>query len=97
MALLDDVFKGNLMTGLALGFGAYLLAPTLGQVLRPAAKAIIKGGIIAYQGLAEFGEMASEILAEAQAEMEPQGDHGALLPASPAGSSGRSSRARAKT
>jgi hypothetical protein len=38
MALLDDVFKGNVLTGLALGLGAALLAPTIGQMLRPAVK-----------------------------------------------------------
>jgi hypothetical protein len=74
MALLDDLFKGNVLTGLAVGLGAYLLAPTVGQVLRPAVKAFIKGGILAYQGLGELGETASDLVAEARAEFERQGD-----------------------
>jgi hypothetical protein len=78
MALLDEVFKGNALTGIVVGLGAVLLAPTLGQVLRPAAKAIIKGGMLAYQGayqgLEEIGETASDLVAEARAELEQQGD-----------------------
>jgi hypothetical protein len=70
MALLEDLFKGNLLTAVAVGIGAALLAPAAGQVLRPAAKAVIKGGMLAYRGLAELGEMASDIAAEASAELE---------------------------
>jgi hypothetical protein len=70
MALLDDLFKGNPLTGIAIGIGAYLLAPTIGPALRPAAKAVIKAGILAYQGLAELGEMASNLAAEAQSELD---------------------------
>jgi hypothetical protein len=32
MALLEDVFKGNALTGIAIGLGAILLAPTVGQL-----------------------------------------------------------------
>jgi len=70
MALLDDLFKGNPLTGIAIGIGAYLLAPAIGPALRPAAKAVIKAGILAYQGLAELGEMASDLAAEAQSELQ---------------------------
>ena len=90
MALLEDVFKGNVLTGIAIGLSAYLLAPTVGQVLRPAVKAVIKGGILAYQGLAELGETASDLVAEARAEFEQQGDAD-VAPTSPADG------ARAKT
>jgi uncharacterized protein DUF5132 len=83
MALLDDVFKGNVMTALAIGLGALLLAPMVGQVLRPAAKAVIKGGMLAYQGLAELGEVAGDLAAEARAELGPEGDIGAA-PSPPA-------------
>jgi Protein of unknown function (DUF5132) len=80
------VFKGNALTGIAIGLGAFLLVPTLGQVLRPAAKALIKGGILAYQGayqgLAEIGETASDLVAEARAELEQQGET-EILPTSP--------------
>jgi hypothetical protein len=86
MALLEDAFKGNLLTGLALGLGAALLAPTIGQVLRPAVKAVIRGGILAYQGLAELGETASDLVAEARAEFEQQGDT-EVTPTSPSAGS----------
>jgi len=69
MALLEDVFKGNPLTGLAIGLGALLLVPTVGPLLRPAAKTVIKGGILAYRGLAELGEGASDLVVEARAEL----------------------------
>jgi hypothetical protein len=75
MALIEDIFKGNLATGLAIGVGAVILAPTvlqtIGGVLRPAAKAAIKGGVVFYrETLSELGEMASDLVAEAKAELE---------------------------
>jgi Protein of unknown function (DUF5132) len=75
MALIEDMFKGNLATGLAVGIGAVLLGPTVietvGRVLRPAAKAVIKGGMVFYrETLSEVGEMVSDLLAEARAELE---------------------------
>jgi hypothetical protein len=75
MALIEDMFKGNAITGLAIGLGAVLLAPAvlpaLGRVLRPAAKAAIKGGIVLYrETFAEIGEFASDLVAEARAELE---------------------------
>jgi hypothetical protein len=74
---LEDVFKGgNIVTGLAIGIGATILAPlvvpAVGGLLRPAAKAMIKGGIVAYdwgrQAMAEVSEAASDMAAEARAE-----------------------------
>ena len=86
MALLDDLFKGNPLTGIAIGIGTYLLAPTIGPALRPAAKAVIKAGILAYQGLAELGEMASDLAAEAQSELqEPSESEIAPTSSPPAG------------
>ena len=73
MALLEAVFKGNVLTGVAVGLSTFLLGPTVGQALRPAAKMVIKGGILAYQGLAELGEAASDLIAEARVEFEQQG------------------------
>lgn len=69
MALLENLFKGNVLTGVAIGFGAVLFAPMAGQVLRPTAKALIKGGMLAYKGIADLGEVASDMVAEAQAEL----------------------------
>jgi hypothetical protein len=75
MALIEDMFKGNLATGLAVGIGVLLLGPTViqtvGRVLRPAAKAVIKGSMVFYrETLSEVSEMASDLLAEARAELE---------------------------
>src|SRR6202171_5223066 len=77
MALLEDVFKGNVLTVAAIGLGALLLAPTIGQVLRPAAIAVIKGGMLAYQGLAELGEGAGDLAAETRPGCEAGGPAGA--------------------
>ncbi|MBV9480211.1 MAG: DUF5132 domain-containing protein [Acidobacteria bacterium] len=97
MALLDDFFKRNLVTGLAVGIGALLLTPAVGQVLRPAAKAVIKGGILVYQGLAELGESASDLFAEARAEMDqPTESDIEPKPSSPARRRSRPVRVRSK-
>jgi hypothetical protein len=97
MTLLEDVFKGNALTGIAIGLGAILLGPTVGQLLRPAAKAVIKGGMLAYQGLAELGETASDLVAEARAEFEQQGDTEVTSASPSAGSRSRPARARSET
>src|SRR6266404_588186 len=84
MALIEDMFKGNLATGLAVGIGAVLLGPTVieavGSVLRPTAKAVIKGGLVFYgETLSEVGEMAIDLLAEARAELEHEAQTGTDL------------------
>jgi hypothetical protein len=75
----EDVFKGgNILTGLAIGAGAALLGPVIvpaaGNLLRPAAKALIKGGIIAYdwgrQAVSQASEAASDMAAEVRAEVQ---------------------------
>ncbi len=74
---LEDMFKGgNIITGLAVGIGTAVLipavAPAVTGLLRPAAKAAIKGGILAYdrgrQVMAQLGEMTSDMVAEARAD-----------------------------
>jgi Protein of unknown function (DUF5132) len=75
MALIEDIFKGNLATGLAVGVGAIMFGPTvvqtIGSILRPAAKAMIKGSMVFYrETLSEIGEMASDLVAEARAELD---------------------------
>jgi hypothetical protein len=79
MALIDDMFKGNLAAGLALGVGARMFGPTavrtLGSILRPAAKTLIKGSMVFYcETLGEIGEMASDLVAEARAELDHDAD-----------------------
>lgn len=79
MAFFDDMFKGgNIVTGLAIAVGTAVLAPVIGpavgSILRPAAKAVIKGGIVAYdrgwQAAAEVGEATSDMVAEARADAQ---------------------------
>ena len=77
MALFDDVLKGNVVTGLAIGIGAVVLAPVVipvaAQIVKPLAKAAIKGGIVLYEKgretIAEMGEVVEDLIAEAKAEM----------------------------
>lgn len=77
MGLLDDVLKGNVVTGLAIGIGAAVLAPlvipVVASVAKPVAKAAIKGGLILYERgketFAELGEVVEDLAAEAKAEM----------------------------
>ena len=80
MALFDDLLKGNLVTGLAVGVGALVIgpivAPAITAALRPAAKAAIKAGIYAYdrgsEALAALGERAGDIVAEARSELQEE-------------------------
>jgi hypothetical protein len=82
MALFEDLLKRDLVTSLAVGLGAAILAPAvLPSVLRmskPVLKAAIKSGIIVYQKgretAAELGEVFEDIVAEARAELERPGE-----------------------
>lgn len=77
MALFDDILKGNVVTGLAIGIGAAVLAPVMLPVLagvaKPLAKAAIKGGFILYEkgkeAVAEVSEMVEDVVAEAKSEL----------------------------
>ena len=82
MALFDDVLKGNIVTGLAIGIGAAVLAPAvlpvIANVAKPVAKAAIKGGIILFEkgkeAFAEAGEVVEDLVAEVKSELsEAQG------------------------
>ncbi|WP_026871667.1 DUF5132 domain-containing protein [Inquilinus limosus] len=77
MALFEDVLKGGTGTGLLVGLGAVLLAPTVlptvGRVLRPVAKTVIKTGMVLYnETLSGVGEVTGDIVAEARAELEQE-------------------------
>jgi hypothetical protein len=71
---------GNSMSmgSIAMGAGVVLLAPVVipivGAVLKPLAKAVIKGGIMAYDGakvtIAETKETIEDLTAEAKAEIQ---------------------------
>ena len=77
MALIEDGLKGNLITGLAIGIGAAILAPVViplfSNISKPLAKAAIKGGIQLYErgkeAFAEVVEITEDIVAEAKAEL----------------------------
>jgi hypothetical protein len=89
MGLFDDVLKGNVVTGLAIGIGAAVLGPTvlpvLASVAKPVAKAAIKGGIVLFEKgketFAEMGEVVEDLVAEAKAELsEAQKSASAVAP-----------------
>lgn len=69
-------YKSGLATGLVLSAGAALLGPLWRPALarwgRPTAKGALKGALAAYETtrerLAEWGEKAQDLLAEAQIE-----------------------------
>src|SRR5919197_5926370 len=90
MALLEDMFKGNAVTGVAVGAAALFLGPTvfptIGRALRPVAKTMIKGGIVLYrETLAGIGELTTDLVEEARSELE-QGRQEQPAAASPGGS-----------
>jgi hypothetical protein len=77
MGLLDDALKGSVLTGLAVGIGAVVLAPAVLPALagagKPLMKAAVKSGIILFEKgketVAELSEVVEDIVAEARAEM----------------------------
>lgn len=86
---LDDLLKGNLATGLAIGIAGLFLAPTVlpavGRMAKPLAKAAIKGGLIAYEKgremMAEAGEVVEDLTAEARAELKQGAETSGQAPA----------------
>ena len=73
----EDLFEDLGIPGIAAGVGAVVLAPVLipavAKASKPVAKALIKGGIIAYKksrsAIAESGEVLEDLLAEVKAEL----------------------------
>ena len=90
MALIEDVFKGNAVTGVAIGVAALVLGPTLlptvGRVLRPAAKTVIKGGIMLYrETVTAIGELTTGLVEEAKRELEQSPpEHASVAGSAPA-------------
>lgn len=78
MAFVEEMFKGNIGSGLAVGVGvavvAPLLAPVIGGVVRPLAKSVIKAGLLAtdagLEGMARLNEAIGDMVAEARAELD---------------------------
>jgi hypothetical protein len=77
MAFTDEFVKNGAAKGLIIGIGVAVLAPvllpTLARVGRPVVRAMIKGGMVAYEKgretAAELGEVVEDLVAEARAEM----------------------------
>jgi hypothetical protein len=84
MAIVEDLFKQNVMIGVAVGIGVGIglavLAPGIfprsARAARPLAKQAIRSAFQAYvrgrEGLAELREYAEDIVAEAQSEVIQQ-------------------------
>jgi hypothetical protein len=89
MASIDDLLKGNVVTGLAIGIGAAviapLLAPLVASVSKPVAKSMIKAGILFYEKgretAAELGEVFDDLVAEVRSELQASHAAGALAAA----------------
>ena len=78
MAFFEDLARGELLsgdvvTGLAIGGAALVLVPVVTPLLRPIAKNLLKGGVLAYDGAVElYNQAAAEVnnfSTEAQREL----------------------------
>lgn len=77
MAVLGNILKGNIFTGIALGVGAAILGPViiprLARVAKPLAKAAIKGGFTLLDKgkelAVEVGETVENIVTELKVVM----------------------------
>ncbi len=60
MAIIEDTIGGEAVAVAGFGAGILVLVPTvLRRIVRPAAKALIKGGIVLYRGAAEIIDEAA--------------------------------------
>jgi len=81
MSFAEDIFKSNLGTGLIIGLGTIILGPLVipivGRIVKPVAKAAIKGGICLFEagkkGVSGAGESLSGLVAEVRGEIEKEG------------------------
>lgn len=66
---------GGVVVGAVVGVAAPSILSGIGGVIRPLAKEVMKGGIVAYNAVsemvAETGEQFSDIVAEAKSEITP--------------------------
>lgn len=91
MEIFEFLMKRSVLTGLALGVGVSLLSPVIvpavTRVGKPAAKAVVKAGIVAYERgrelVAEVGEGVEDLYAEARSEMGSRPAAGGEVPAQP--------------
>ncbi len=72
--------NGQLMKGIAIGFGAAVLVPvavvTLGPLIRPVARSALKAGILAYErgreAAVELTELIDDLVAEVEDELREE-------------------------
>jgi hypothetical protein len=68
---------GGAIVGAVVAVAAPSILCGIGQVLRPVAKAIIKGGIVTYSAISDTvcgtGSQFSDLVSEAQAELKSPG------------------------
>lgn len=84
----DKLFENRLATGIVIGIGVALLIPVavtaLAPVVRPLARSALRAGALAYEkareGVAEFGEMAQDIVAEVEEELRVDKESAAVEP-----------------
>jgi hypothetical protein len=81
----EGMLEGGAMTGVAVGAGVLFLAPGLlpaiGRALRPVAVGAIKTSLTVYnQTVSTVRETAEDLVAEARAELEAEGQQNAAEP-----------------
>jgi hypothetical protein len=84
MAIIEEVLGEEMLAGAGLGAGVVMLLPALvRRIARPAAKALIRGGIVLYRNAADIvDEAATEMQAGAAAQRAaPQRSEAARLQA----------------
>jgi hypothetical protein len=76
----EEVVEGLGVPGIAAIVLLPVLVPVAGKVVKPVAKAAIKGGIVLYEKgkgvIAEVGESLEDIIAEAKAELLTEKEEG---------------------
>ena len=87
-----EILSGNVLAGLAIGAAALVFVPLAAPLLRPIAKAAIKGGIYAYNSAAELYNQAASGVTDLAGEVQRE-----LSATTPAASASHRGRATAET
>jgi hypothetical protein len=87
-----EILGVNVVTGLAIDVAAMLVMPLAAPVLRPIAKAVIKGGIYAYDSAAELYNQAASGVTDLAGEVQRE-----LSGPTPKASASHRGRATAET
>jgi hypothetical protein len=90
---IDDLFKGNIVTALAVGVGAIIFVPVIARVAKPVAKLAIKGGLVAYnkgrEAFHDAGEVVGDLVAEIKSERHAEAGEPLLAAAGAGGTVAR--------